>query len=93
MKTNKTPMQEFKCLFIEQFSPLAKSFESVTFSYEYLNILDLINESLEKEKQFAFDCFEAGIGCLVKNTHSVTFTDPIDFKKEFESFYAEQHKK
>ena len=78
MKTNKTPMQEFKCLFIEQFSPLAKSLESVTFSYEYLNILDLVNESLEKEKQFAFDFYTQG---------QCDWDNPDD--NSFEKFYSQ----
>lgn len=93
MKTNKTPIQEFKCLFIEQFSPLAKSFESVTFSYEYLNILDLINESLEKEKQFAFDCWSDGVKY---SADRLSFGKTSSIEDRFEQFYSqyvEQHTK
>lgn len=86
MTTNKTPIQELKEYLFNTFEvPAAPLWLKQTITF--LETLE------QKEKAFAFDCFEAGIGCLVKNTHSITIVDQIDLKKEFESFYVTQHNK
>ena len=95
MKTNKTPIQEFKEELInllienkEKNSPFTKTTISVIIEF-------YIPELLQKEKQFAFDCFQAG------NRFGMDVCGSFDWgqqptKPDFDEFYSKyvsQHTK
>lgn len=84
MKTNKTPIQELIDWLDEQ-----SSYPRNNIIERYNNMKSII-ESLEpKEKQFAFDCFEAGY----KARHYFSAGDGDYAFEQFYSQHVTQHNK
>lgn len=92
MTTNKTPIQEFKK---DLENLLVKSGSKLNFSEAMVATLleFVIPELLQKEKAFAFDCFEAGK--LYGIDLCLSIEDVVETREpkfdEFYSKYAEQH--
>lgn len=89
MKMNKTPMQELIDNWEDIRTNLDKSVAGIKNDLVLSLLLIYVKEQLEKEKQFAFDCFEAGY----KARHYFSAGDGDNAFEIFYSQCAEQHTK
>ena len=84
MKKNKTPMQELIC-WIDETNQLAISIDE---TYEIPELVkqfkEVLTAKLEKEKQFAFDCFEAS-RMLDDDQYHYLYSDFDEFYSEYKN--------